>query len=108
MMNLQIGRQRVSLEPIGALLIGYKGRIDAVGSSGSAQIVLVNKNAKSAQDLFRVTVNIGGQSNLPPVPPSDPDSILWVWKIVTRTPNRQFEDLNKQSFFALLMEIANA
>jgi len=108
-MNLRIGRKQVSLEPIGTLLMFCKGRVDVVGSVGRAQILLLDERAKSAGDLIKVTVTVSG-AGISPVPPPEPTptTISWAWKIVTQTPNRQFVDLDKESFHDVLMEIANA
>jgi|SRR5271156_1894150 len=107
-MDIKIGRQIVRLEPIGTLLVGCKGRVDAVGSAGRAQIILINAKAKGAADLISVRVTLGtkGSASPPPSPPMQP--VSWVWKIVTNTFPRTFVDLNKETFLALLMEIANA
>jgi hypothetical protein len=107
-MDIRIGRQNVHLEPIGILLIACKGRVDVVGSAGRAQILLLNEKAGSAADLIKVTVSVGSKSALPS-PPVEPEKpISWAWKIVTHTAQKTFIDLNKESFFALLMEVANA
>lgn len=105
-MDIKIGRQHVSLVPVGTLLIGCKGRVDAMGSAGRAQILLVDERVRSAADLLRVTVNIKG--SVPPSPPARSAPSSWVWKILTNAAQKQFVDLSKESFFALLMEIANA
>ena len=105
-MDIRIGRQRVSLVPVGTLLIGSKGRVDVVGSAGRALILLVNRSVRSAADLIKVTVSIGGSA--PPRPPAPVRPISWTWKIVTNAPQRQFVDLEKEAFLRLLMEIANA
>lgn len=105
-MDIKIGRQRVSLVPVGTLLIGCKGRVDVEGSAGRGQILLVDARARSAADLIKVTVSIKGSVPPSPAPPKGP--ISWAWKIVTNTAQKRFVDLNKDSFFALLMEIANA
>ena len=104
-MDINIGRQHISLVPIGTLLIGCKGRVDAEGPMGLAQILLVSEQAKSAADLIRVTVSVGGK-----LPPSSPEQkvTMWAWKILTKTAERRFVDLTKDSFFDLLMEVANA
>jgi hypothetical protein len=105
-MDIKIGRQRVSLVPVGTLLIGSKGRVDAVGSGGRAQILLVDKRASSAADLIKVTVSING--GLPPSPPPQKEPISWAWKVVSDAAQKRFVDLDKDSFLALLMKIANA
>lgn len=105
-MDIKIGRQRVSLVPVGTLLIGCRGRVDAVGSAGRAQILLVDERAKSARDLIRVTVSVKGSA--PPSVPRRKEPLSWAWKIVNNTPQKKFVDLDRESFLALLMEIANA
>lgn len=108
-MDINIGKQRVSLVPIGTQLIGCKGRVDAEGSAGRAQILLLDKRVKRAADLIRVTVRIEGDDPyVPPSPPLGNSPISWTWKIVTNSVQKRFVDLDKESFFALLMEIANA
>ena len=42
-MAIKIGRQRVSLVPVGTLLIACKGRVDVVGSAGRAQLLLLGR-----------------------------------------------------------------
>ena len=103
-MDVKIGRQRVSLVPVGTLLVGCKGRVDIVGSAGRAQILLVNKTARSAADLFKVTVSTKGT-----VPaPRKQTPVSWAWKILTNVNQKTFEDIDKDSFFKLLMEVAGA
>ncbi|MGO9095343.1 MAG: hypothetical protein ACLQGV_08975 [Bryobacteraceae bacterium] len=104
-MDIKIGRQSVSLVPLGTMLIGCKGRVDAQGPAGRAQILLVNEKVKRAADLIKVTVGVAGK--VPPSPPEQ-EPTSWTWKILTTTVERRFVDLDKDSFFALLMEVANA
>lgn len=104
-MEITIGRQRVSLVPVGTLIIGSRGRVDAEGSAGRAQILLVDEKARNASDLVKVTVTVGRKGTIPPPPAAD--LVSWRWKIVTTSVPRRFVDLDKESFFALLMEIAN-
>lgn len=105
-MDIDIGRQHVSLVPIGTLLVGYRGRVDVEGSAGSGQIVLVDKNARRPGDLFKVKVS----ATAGPFPTAVAlKQVSWVWKTVTNNAvQRTFVDLEKESFFELLMEIANA
>ena len=58
-MVLRIGKQEVRLEPIGTLLIGSKGRVDVVGSSGKAQILLVDSRVSDPRSLVHVDVGVG-------------------------------------------------
>jgi hypothetical protein len=105
-MDIQIGRRAIYLEPVGTLLIGNWGRVDVVGPTGRAQIILVDQKAKSPGDLIKVRVSIGG--NPPPAPASSPSKPVVEWKIVARRPQWTFISLDKESFFDLVMEIANA
>jgi hypothetical protein len=104
-MVLRIGRQEVDLVPVGTLLLGSKGRVDISGPSGKAQLLLVDSRAPSPRSLIHVTVTIGARS---PVPKTEtPKDIQWAWKIVTRPPDRRFVELTQQSFFDLILEVAN-
>ncbi len=103
-MILKIGRQTVHLVPIGTVLIGSKGRVDAVGRMGRIQILLVDSRAKSPLDLVRVDVSIGDK---PPAATKEvSENIQWEWKIVSRPPERRFEDLKPETFYKLLMDVA--
>jgi hypothetical protein len=103
-MDIKIGRQHVTLVPVGTLLVGCRGRVDAEGSGGRAQILLVDERAKSAADLVKITASVG--KNLPQSPAQKPTS--WAWKILTNSPQRRFVELDKKTFFDLLTEIASA
>ncbi len=104
-MVLRIGRQEVDLVPVGTLLIGSKGRVDVSGPAGRAQMVLVDRKVSDLRSLVHVTVSVGGKL---PVPPSKPRrKIEWEWKIVTRPPERRFVEITQQTFFDLIMEVAN-
>jgi hypothetical protein len=104
-MDIKIGRQHVSLEPIGTLLIGCRGRVDVVGTAGRAQLLLLNEQAKSPFDL--VSARVGPPGGMPPTFRSPEEPITWVWKIVAHAVQKVFVDLDKDSFFALLMEVGN-
>lgn len=103
-MVLRIGRQEVDIVPIGTLLIGSKGRVDVRGPAGRAQILLVDSKVSNPRSLVHVTVSVGK----PPVAPRKRSrKIEWEWKIVTRPPERRFIEITQQTFFDLIMEVAN-
>jgi hypothetical protein len=104
-MVLRIGRQEVDLIPIGTLLIGSKGRVDVSGPAGKAQVVLVDNKVSDPRSLIHVTASVGGKMPSAPVKPSR--KIEWEWRIVTRPPERRFIEITQQSFFDLIMEVAN-
>lgn len=106
-MNIRIGRQYIYLEPVGTLLIASAGRVDAVGPGGRrAQLVLVDKRASSAAGLIKVTVDVTPDTRAPSSPIAEPPH--WVWKIVSRDARRTFVELNRDSLYELLMELAGA
>jgi len=105
-MLIQIGRQEVALTPIGRSIIGAKGRVDVEGSAGRARLLLVDKDATSAISSVKVTII---DPKRPPKPEQKaPKHIEWTWKIVTSPPAVAFLELNKDSFFRVLMEVSNA
>ena len=91
-MDIIIGRQHVSLIPVGTLLVGCKGRVDVQGSSGQTELLLLKRGAKGASDLAS----------------GDRDGEPWTWKIVSNTIPRQFVELDRELFFELVMQVANA
>lgn len=104
-MVLRIGRQEVDLVPIGTLLIGSKGRVDVRGPAGRAQLLLVDSKVSDPKSLIHVTISVGGK---PPSAPRKPTrKIEWEWKIVTRPPERRFIEITQQTFFDLILEVAN-
>jgi hypothetical protein len=109
-MIIHIGRQEITLTPIGTLLIGSKGRVDVVGSAGRSRLVLIDKDATSASSLIKITIV---DPNVDPKHPPKPagkgvkKNIEWTWKIVSSPPAMKFIELNKESFFQVLMEVSN-
>lgn len=107
---IAIGAQEIVFTPVGTLLIGSKGRVDVVGSAGNSRLVLIDKNLTHPRQMFRVTVTTippGGSPTPSPEPTPSPKEIEWAWKIVSRPPAMQFIELNKETFFELLMEVSN-
>jgi hypothetical protein len=105
-MDITIGSKSITLDPVGTLIVGSKGRVEVVGPLARAQLLLLDSQAKSISDLIQVSVSVGSG---PPSPPRDepPRDVEWVWRIVTRPPQRKILELNKDSFLNLLVEISN-
>ena len=103
-MILRIGRQEITLTPVGTLLIGAKGRVDVVGPAGQTRFVLVNSWASRPQ--IKVTVSIGGKPDSQ-LQERSAEEIEWVWKIATSAPRVQYIELTQESLFQALMEVAN-
>jgi hypothetical protein len=106
-MNIEIGRKLISLEPVGTLLIGSKGRVDVVGPRGMrVQLLLLNSKLTSISQIFKFSVSVDGKPPKPPLP-ERPKHIDWVWRIVSRPPQRSIVEITKESFLGLLVEISN-
>jgi hypothetical protein len=101
-LHIEIGKQIVTLRPIGTMLIGTKGRVDILGSAGTSRFILADKDTRSARDLIHITIGTP-----PPGPKPAKKQINWVWKIVSAPPAVQFTDLNKDTLFQVLMEVSN-
>lgn len=109
-MTIYIGTRKITLTPIGTMLIGTKGRVDVAGSAGKSRLVLINKAAKSSHDLIKITVTVidPKRPTLPPTPKSvKREPIEWAWKIVNSPPATTFMDLNAASFMQMLLEVSN-
>jgi hypothetical protein len=102
-MILKIGRQEITMTPVGTLLIGAKGRVEVVGPAGRTRLVLVN--SESSGPTIKVSVHIGKTE----APPSEtaPKETKWAWKIATSPPIIRYIDLTQESLFQALMEVAD-
>ncbi|MCJ9674008.1 MULTISPECIES: hypothetical protein [unclassified Neorhizobium] len=104
LLHIEIGKQIVTLKPIGTRLIGAKGRVDVLGSAGQSRFILADKGARSSRDLIQINIHIDGEPEKPPktVQPSE-----LVWKIASAPPAIQLTELNQDSLFQVLMEVSN-
>ena len=102
-MTVDFAGQKLTLEPIGTLLIGTKGRIDMEGVKGSVQFILADKNSKGMK--VSVSISMDGEKPKEKEPRKAPD---WTWKIVLRESRKvSFVEFNEENFFDALMEIVN-
>jgi hypothetical protein len=102
--TIRIGRNTILLKPVGTLLIGTKGRVDVVGPAGTSRFVLVDTSA--TRPSIMVTVTLPGQQTAPSAKGTskNPD---WSWKIATKPPRIEYIDLNADSLFQVILEVAN-
>jgi len=102
-MTVDFAGQKLTLEPIGTLLIGTKGRIDMVGVKGRVQFILADKNSKGMK--VSASISIGGEKPKDKEPQKAPE---WTWKIVLRESRKvSFVEFTEENFFDALMEIVN-
>jgi hypothetical protein len=92
--TITIGTKSVTLEPLGTLQAGSRGRVDVVGPLARAQMSLLDS---------------GTESMLIPSTTSKSRSAIkrltegrWNWKIITR----DVLDLNRDTFLSVLLEVA--
>lgn len=78
----------------------YNGIVEILGSAGKSSLVLVGKNRVSAIPKVLVQLSPGGK-------PQDLPAEPLVWKIQTRPPQQHLDELTRENFFQLLMEVTN-
>lgn len=101
--TIKIGPSEIKLEPIGTNVIGAKGRVDMNGLNGTVKFVLVDQEASEP----RTSVPIWIRGEKPPPLPAKPKCIKWTWKISTPPPYLRYIELEPESFFDAVMEVAN-
>lgn len=107
-LNLTIGQSTITFKPVGTFLIGSRGRVDVQGPRGAVRLGLFNRKAKSPNDLIRITTQTAGEKQAAKPPTVSPDDIDWAWKIITIAPNAHFEELTQNTFFDLILSVADA
>jgi len=88
-MIITIYNEQVVLEPVGAILIGAKGRVDMSGKNGKVKIVLAPKHSKAPSIKMSVPVETS-------------------WKLAKRLPDMTYEELNSDSFSDAVREVIGA
>lgn len=119
-MILRIGRQEVDLVPAGTRFIGFKGYVEVIGSAGKASLALANKDRHSTlpQVAFHISAPAVGPKSrklekMRNTNASDGELAIssskteWVWKILPRPPGRILDELSRETFFQLIMEVTN-
>lgn len=99
-MWIQIGAERVTLMPIGTVLIGTDARVDLQYKTKEVMIVRTGENILDAGDL--IEVRIVGE---PARPKSAPGKK--VWKYVSGIRRMSYTTLTKDTFQVLLMNVIN-
>jgi hypothetical protein len=94
-MSIVIGAKTVTLEPMGTVQVGNRGRVDVACNLARAMLILVESG--SVAQLIPSSGIGKPQGSMKSL-----TSGRWVWKIVTRDT----VDLTRESFQALLVEIA--
>jgi len=103
-MDIQLGKHKVRLEPIGTNIISADGRIDLIGANGKVKLVLVNKNF-SAPSTIKVTLSTENEQGLDNQESDNTEKFELAWKIATPPPHIKYIDLNQDVFFDALLEV---
>lgn len=101
---IEIGSNRICLDPVGMFLIGAKGRVDMIGSYGTVKFVLVPQDSSEP----KISVKIRSEKEDPPPEDHLNPIAQWDWKIATPPPNIKYVELREESFKDAIMEVLNA
>lgn len=91
---LTIGDAQIQFKPIGTVLIGTCGRIDAICNLRKGMFILVNEKARTPRSH---TMKVKSQEN---------KTKNLVWKLVNERGMMSFIDLTPESMQQFIMEIA--
>jgi hypothetical protein len=94
--TITIGSKTVTLEPVGTIQVGSRGRIDVIGNLSRAQIILVERGSVA------MLIPSTGIGKARPEGFKRLADALWMWKIVTRDTS----DLTREAFLSLIVEVA--
>jgi len=107
-MILELKGQKATLEPLGTMIIGSRGRIDLKGANGTVKFTLVDKRLTKP----KVTVNIYTETEYTKLQekaqgktPEPKESAEYDWKIMTPPPNVQYLPLNAETFSDALLRV---
>jgi hypothetical protein len=100
-----VGKEKVTLTPVGTLLIGAKGRVDMAGPAGTAKFILTGKHSNGVR--ISVSVHEEGKVNQQRKSPEAEVEEEWVWKLATPPPRVRFIELTSDTFFNALTEVLN-
>ena len=101
-LSINIGFTKVTLTPIGTLLIGGKGRVDMIGPKGKVKFVLVPKGSTRP----RIVVGAVDPENPWEAEAAEPVE-EWEWRIMTAPPQISYLPLNADAFYSAFLEVIN-
>ncbi len=102
-MVVDFAGQKLTLEPIGTLLIGTNGRIDMEGTRGRVQFILADKDSEGIKTNRLIPID-----EKPVIKSNEHKKPVLTWKIVLReSRNIKFAEFTEDNFFDALMEVVN-
>lgn len=93
----------VWMEPVGANIIGARGRVDLKGFGGAARLLLVPANA----DLMRARETGQAVAGRRPEPGTG-QAVNHVWKKATPPPDVRYVELTEEVFLDTLKQVVDA
>lgn len=100
-----VGVNKVTLTPVGTLLIGARGRVDMTGPAGTAKFILTGKHSNGVRISVTVQSEATAQHQIKQKETEAKEE--YAWKIATPPPRVQFIELTSDTFFNALTEVLN-
>lgn len=100
-MILTVRTQKATLEPIGTLIFGSRGRVDLIGKNGTIKFVLVSED----MDSPKITITMRDGQDLSGLSRDNNSEQLFVWKIASSPPHIRYQLLDKDSFSDAIMMV---
>lgn len=97
---IQIGNARLTLQPIGTILIGTRARVDMTYKDRSVMIIIAGENITSPSDMISIRVN--GERER-----KEKDPGKSIWKYVKKNNRMSYVSLNKETFEGIIMSLIN-
>jgi len=101
-----VGSDKVTLVPVGTLLIGARGRVDMNGPLGTVKFIFTGKNSNGISISWKIQGEEKQPARKEPVTKEAvPEE--FVWKIATPPPKVRFIELTPETFFSALTDVVN-
>ncbi|GHT83015.1 hypothetical protein FACS1894137_03100 [Spirochaetia bacterium] len=108
-LNIVFAGKTVSLNPIGTMLVGAKGRVDLIGKNGTVVLILVNKKLDGPNFQVKMFTSKKERKDYEEKKKSEqPKGIEWEWKVLIENELMRYEKLDEDTFFDIIMELTNA
>ena len=107
---VEIGDNRISLEPVGAILIGAYGRVDMRGPYGRVKFVLVSSDDPESAPVDAEMPAGGSHVDDADMEIQGAGCTTWEqldWAITTPPPRVRFLPLLEESFHEAILEVVN-
>lgn len=105
---VSFANERIVLDPIGTLIVGSFGRVDARGSAGTAKLVWIPVSATHPRTQGSTSITAEERRRNEQAP-EEADRMFKTetrtWKIATEPPNITYLELTEETFFDLVVEL---